>query len=194
MWFFDSTVLCLVLFDSLIYPSLALVIPCSWIFINLLVPLLHAGIAGVNYCTRLYSSGHWTQGFLRTRRVPYPLNFISNRRLQVFYSYIFWVSLVVVFVAVLFETGFCHVALGGPKLLAFLSQPSKWQIDVKYLTWLPPQFLTRLMKHVSIMPRLFTRWWCKWPAQFTYNNFLIWKIGGPKLWSLRTKYLKHCIP
>lgn len=35
---------------------------------------------------------------------------------------------------------------------------------------------------------------CKWSAQFIYNNFLIWKIGGPKLRSLRAEYLKHCFP
>lgn len=94
-----------------------------------------------------------------------------------------------------FETGFCHVALGGPKLLAFLSQPSKRQIDVNYLTWLPPQFLTGAMKHVGIVLRLFKRRWCKWSAQFTCNNFLIWKIwGGSKLWSLRAEYLKGSFP
>lgn len=109
------------------------------------------------------------------------------------YSEFLWLLLFISFCCC-FVWDWVLSALGGPKLLAFLSQPSKWQMDVNCLTWLPPQFLTRLMKHVSVMPRLFKRWWCKWPAQFTYNNFLIWKIGGPKLWSLRTKYLKHCIP
>lgn len=88
-WFLDSTMLCLVLIESLIYPSLAQATLCSWVSTLLVLPL-HAGIIVMNYCIRLFSSGHWTQDSLHTRQVPYPLNSIHSQLLQVSFMTIYF--------------------------------------------------------------------------------------------------------